>query len=97
MLAAHAADADTGRIRHVTDGDTVWLASGEQITIAGIDPPEIHADRARCALEIRLGIAASATARGPLDVHCLAAVLVAEGAARSWPRRAPKSDCRQPS
>ena len=120
MLAAQPAAAETGRVRYVTDGDTFRLESGERIRIAGIDAPEVHADQAKCALEIRLGLAASVVARRLLDRRLvafdrvgrsynrtvarvrvdgrdLAATLVAEGAARPWPRRSPKPDWCHPS
>ena len=48
-------------VRYVTDGDTLRLASGERIRIAGIDAPESDPRQAKCALEIRRGRAAKAT------------------------------------
>lgn len=50
----------TGTVRHVTDGDTFRLTSGERIRIAGIDAPETQAQRARCPAERRMGEAAKA-------------------------------------
>jgi len=62
-----ASAPERGVVRYVTDGDTFRLESGERIRIAGIDAPETHADRARCAAELRLGAAAQARARALLD------------------------------
>lgn len=56
---ADAADGyDSGRVAWVTDGDKFRLESGERIRIAGIDAPEAHRDKAKCAGEIALGLRA---------------------------------------
>jgi endonuclease YncB( thermonuclease family) len=52
LLALAAAAPDQGDVRHVTDGDTFRLTSGERIRIAGIDAPETHGDQAKCRAEI---------------------------------------------
>lgn len=66
LLIAAAPDA-TGRVAHVTDGDTVRLESGERIRIAGIDAPETRKGQAKCAAEIALGKAATLRAAAMLE------------------------------
>lgn len=67
-----AKDSERGVVRYVTDGDTFRLTSGERIRIAGIDAPESRADQAKCRAELRLGQAATATARALLDRRTIA-------------------------
>ncbi|PJI87174.1 thermonuclease family protein [Sphingomonas koreensis] len=62
-----AAPPREGVVAYVIDGDTVRLASGERIRIAGIDAPETRADNAKCKAEIALGKQASAQARALLE------------------------------
>ncbi|HEX7854647.1 MAG TPA: thermonuclease family protein [Sphingobium sp.] len=60
LASAHAAAPPvTGRVVWVTDGDTVRLASGERIRIAGIDAPESRPENAKCARELARGQAAT--------------------------------------
>jgi hypothetical protein len=66
-LMASSANAATGRIRYVTNGDTFRLESSERIRIANIDAPEIHANQAKCSSEIVQEEAAAARARALLD------------------------------
>ena len=56
-----------GIIAWVTDGDTVRLASGERVRIAGIDAPETRIGQAKCPREIERGKAATERARGLLQ------------------------------
>ena len=63
LLLGAAAPARQARVAHVTDGDTIRLASGERIRIAGIDAPETQRGQAKCQREIDAGRAATATAR----------------------------------
>lgn len=65
--ARDAASSSVGRVRYVTDGDTFRLDSGERIRVAGIDAREIHADQARCRVEIERGLRAKAAARTILE------------------------------
>lgn len=67
-----ATDSERGVVRSVTDGDTFRLTSGERIRIAGVDAPESRADRAKCRAELRLGQAATATARALLNRRTIA-------------------------
>ena len=41
-LAAPASDATIGRVGHVTDGDTIRLASGVRVRLVQIDTPEVY-------------------------------------------------------
>jgi len=75
-LVASPANAATGRVRYVTDGDTFRLESGERIRIANIDAPETHAGQAKCRAEIALGLAATKRARALLDHQRVAFVRV---------------------
>lgn len=118
LLAAAA--QDTARIRHVIDGDTFVLESGERIRIAGIDAPETHVGQAKCRDEIARGEKATRKARAllagqrvgidrvgrsygrtvarvSLNGRDVARDLVSRGAARGWPRGAPRPDwCNMP-
>lgn len=67
LLLIAAAPAEQARIACVIDGDTVRLASGERVRIAGIDSPELHRRQARCAKEVEQGRSATARARALLE------------------------------
>lgn len=41
------------RVAHVSDGDTLILASGERVRVLGVDAPELHP--CSCESECRLG------------------------------------------
>lgn len=66
-LAASPAWAETARIAHVVDGDTVRLEGGERIRIANIDAPETQEGQAKCRAEIARGAAAVRDARALLE------------------------------
>lgn len=46
LAAGGPVAAQTGIVRHVTDGDTFRLTSGERIRISGIDAPETQPGQA---------------------------------------------------
>jgi len=65
---AVAAQAPTVEIvARVIDGDTFQLVTGERIRVAAIDAPESVRHQARCAAEVRQGLAAKAQARALLE------------------------------
>ena len=55
------------QVARVTDGDTFRLTTGERIRIAAIDAPETQEGQAQCALELRLGRAASQRLRAMIE------------------------------
>ncbi|WEK02122.1 MAG: hypothetical protein P0Y59_10730 [Candidatus Sphingomonas phytovorans] len=73
---------ETSMVRHVTDGDTFRLTSGERVHILGIDAPETQPGQTKCGREIVLGKRAAAS-------------LIAACAAKPWPRGRPKPDWRR--
>lgn len=66
-LAISAAPPSEEIVAYVIDGDTVRLASGERIRIAGIDAPETRPENAKCKAEIALGNDAREQARTLLE------------------------------
>ncbi|MBJ7375536.1 MAG: thermonuclease family protein [Sphingobium sp.] len=56
-----------GTVRHVTDGDTCRLTSGEPIPFAGIDAPETQARNAKYAAERRWGEAAKTWLKSEIE------------------------------
>lgn len=57
-IYANLGRADEGEVRHVTDGDSCRLTSGEPIPFAGIDAPKTQARNAKCPAQRRRGEAA---------------------------------------
>lgn len=55
LIAAAPAQLATGRVAHVTDGDTIRLDNGERIRIAGIDAAETQHGNAKCRRELVIG------------------------------------------
>ena len=61
-----SANAATGKVAWVADGDTFRLESGERIRLAGIDSPETQPGQTKCGQELVLGTAARNRARALL-------------------------------
>lgn len=62
LTSPQSAGLARGRIAHVTDGDTIRLATGERVRIAGIDAAETDPRQAKCRAEVAIGVRQKAEA-----------------------------------